>query len=115
MAAEARAGAPGAEATPQMELTPPTTAGGDAATATASGAMAEAPSTEPAVEEAAATAGAAAAAKVAGAPSTSPQPAQEDMPEVVYRGHLLLNPVEVPLPRLLVKTQRVMEEAEAGF
>jgi hypothetical protein len=34
---------------------------------------------------------------------------------VVHGRHLLPSPVEVPLPRLLVKTQRVMEEAEAGF
>jgi hypothetical protein len=34
---------------------------------------------------------------------------------VIHRRHLLLSPVEVPLPRLLVKAQRVIEEAEAGF
>jgi hypothetical protein len=33
----------------------------------------------------------------------------------VYGRHLLPNPVKVPLPRLLVKAHRVMEEAEAGF
>jgi hypothetical protein len=37
------------------------------------------------------------------------------MPEVVYGRHLLPSQVEVPLPRLLVKAQRAMEEAEAGF
>jgi hypothetical protein len=37
------------------------------------------------------------------------------VPEVVYRRHVLPNPVEVPLPHLLVKAQRGMEEAEAGF
>jgi hypothetical protein len=67
-----------------------------------------------AAEEVAATAGAA-AAEVAGAPSSGPQPTQEDMPEVVYGRHLLPSQVEVPLPRLLVKAQRAMEEAEAGF
>jgi hypothetical protein len=36
------------------------------------------------------------------------------VPEVVHGRHLLLNPVKVPLPRLLVKARRVMEEAEAG-
>jgi hypothetical protein len=112
-ATEARAGAPVAEATPQTEATPPIVVGGEATAATASGATAEAPSAEPAAEEAAATAGA--AAEVTGAPSTSPQPVQEDMPEVVYGRHLLPNPVEVPLPRLLVKAHRAMEEAEAGF
>jgi septal ring factor EnvC (AmiA/AmiB activator) len=35
--------------------------------------------------------------------------------EVVHRRHLLPSLVEVPLPRLLVKAQRAMEEAEAGF
>jgi hypothetical protein len=34
---------------------------------------------------------------------------------VVHGRHLLPSPVEVPLPRLLVKAQQVMEEAEAGF
>jgi hypothetical protein len=34
---------------------------------------------------------------------------------VVYGRHLLPNPVEVPLPRLLVKAQWAMEEAETGF
>jgi hypothetical protein len=34
---------------------------------------------------------------------------------VVHGRHLLPSPVEVPLPRLLVKAQRVMEEAEVGF
>jgi hypothetical protein len=61
-----------------------------------------APSAEPAAKEVVATAGAA-AAEVAGAPSSSPQPAQEDVPEVVYGRHLLPSPMEVPLPRLLVK------------
>jgi hypothetical protein len=40
---------------------------------------------------------------------------QGDEPEVVHGRHLLLSLMEVPLPRLLVKAQRVMEEAEAGF
>jgi hypothetical protein len=56
----------------------------------------------------------AAAAEVAEAPSSGPQPAQEDMPEVVHGRHLLPNPVKVPLPRLLVKAHRAMEEAEVG-
>jgi hypothetical protein len=34
---------------------------------------------------------------------------------VVHGRHLLLSQVEVPLPRLLVKAKRVMEEAKAGF
>jgi hypothetical protein len=104
-----------AEVAPQMEATPPTTAGGETAVAAALGATAEAPSAEPAAEEAAVTMGATAAAEVAGAPSSGPQLAQEDIPEVVYGRHLLPNPVEVPLPRLLIKAQRAMEEAEAGF
>jgi hypothetical protein len=34
----------------------------------------------------------------------------------VVRGRQLLpSPVEIPLPRLLVKAQRAMEEAETGF
>jgi hypothetical protein len=98
-----------------MEVTPPVEASGEAAAAAASGATAEAPSTEPAAEEAAATAGAAAAAEATGAHSPGPQPAQEDVPEVVCGRHLLPSPAEVPLPHLLVKTQRAMEEAEAGF
>jgi hypothetical protein len=89
--------------------------GGETIVAAASGATAEAPSVELAAEEVAATAGAPAVAEVAGAPSFNPQAAQEDMPEVVYGRHLLPNSVEVPLPRLLVKAQRAMEEAEAGF
>jgi hypothetical protein len=40
---------------------------------------------------------------------------QGDEPEVVHGRRLLPSPVEVPLPRLLVKAQRAMEEAEAGF
>jgi hypothetical protein len=88
--------------------------GGELAAATASGATAEAPSAELAAEEAAATAEAA-AAEVAEAPSSGPQPAQEDVPEVVYGRHLLPNLVKVPLPCLLVKAHRAMEEAEAGF
>jgi hypothetical protein len=55
------------------------------------------------------------AVEVAEAPSSGPQSAQEDVPEVVYGRHLLPNPVKVPLPRLLVKAHRAMEEAEAGF
>jgi hypothetical protein len=43
------------------------------------------------------------------------QSVQGDEPEVVHGRHLLPSPVEVPLPRLLVKAQRAMEEAEAGF
>jgi hypothetical protein len=54
-------------------------------------------------------------AEVAGTPSSGPQLAQGDEPEVVHGRHLLPIPVEVPLPRLLVKAQRAMEEAEAGF
>jgi hypothetical protein len=34
---------------------------------------------------------------------------------VVYRWHLLPNPMKVPLPRLMVKAQRAMEEVEVGF
>jgi hypothetical protein len=52
---------------------------------------------------------------VAGAPSSGPQSVQGYEPEVVHGRHLLPSLVEVPLPRLLVKDQRVMEEAEAGF
>jgi hypothetical protein len=74
MAAEARARAPDAEAAPQKEATPPAMMGGESAAATASGAMAEAPSAEPAVEEAAVMVEAA-AAEVAEAPSFGPQPA----------------------------------------
>jgi hypothetical protein len=51
----------------------------------------------------------------AGAPSSGPQPVQGDESEVVHGRHLLPSPVEVSLPRLLVKAQRAMEEAEAGF
>jgi hypothetical protein len=114
MAAEARGGAPEADAAPQNEVTPPAVMGGASTAATALGATAEAPSAEPAVEEAAAMAEAA-TADVAEAPSSGPQPAQEDVPEVVYGRHLLPNPVKVPLPHLLVKAHRAMEEAEAGF
>jgi hypothetical protein len=94
------------------------------------GATAEARSVEPAAQEVAtetpveeATTGAA-AAEVMGAsdrrpdvsaPSSGPQAAQGDEPEVVHGRHLLPSPVEVPLPRLLVKAPRAMEEAEAGF
>jgi hypothetical protein len=35
--------------------------------------------------------------------------------EVVHGRRLLSSPVEVPLQRFLVKAQRAMEEAEAGF
>jgi hypothetical protein len=104
-----------------MEVTPPAAAGREATATAASGATAGAPSAELAAEEVAAetpaeaaTAGAA-AAEVAGAPGSGPQPARGDEPEVVHGRCLLLNPVEVPLCRLLVKAQRVMEEAEAGF
>jgi hypothetical protein len=120
-AAEVWAGAPVAEAAPQMEATPPATMTGEAAPAAAAGATAGAPSAKPAAEEVtvetpveAATVGAA-AAEVAGAPSSEPQPAQGDEPEVVHGRRLLVSPVEVPLPRLLVKAQRAMEEVEAGF
>jgi hypothetical protein len=108
-AAKGRDGAPVAEAAPEIEAVPLAMAGGEAATAAASGAMARAPSAEPTAEEVtaemppeAATAGAA-AAEVAGAPSSGPQPAQEEEPEVVHGRHLLPSPVEVLLPRLLVK------------
>jgi hypothetical protein len=136
-----------AEAAPQMETTPPTTAGGEAAPVASAGATVGAPSVEP-LE--APTAGAAVvevppasttaeappatgAAEVplavdvaeaaeaggrrpdAGAPSSGPQSLQGDEPEVVHGRHLLLSPMEVPLPRLLVKAQRLMEEAEVGF
>jgi hypothetical protein len=40
---------------------------------------------------------------------------QGDEPKVVHGRHLLPSSVEVPLPCLLVKAQRVMEEAEAGI
>jgi hypothetical protein len=56
----------------------------------------------------------AAAPEVAEVPNSAPQPVQEE-PEVVYGRHLLLSPAEVPLPRLLVKTQQALEETEAGF
>jgi hypothetical protein len=49
------------------------------------------------------------------APSSDPESAQGDEPEVVHGRRLLPSPVEVPFPRLLVKAQRAMEEAEAGF
>jgi hypothetical protein len=94
-----------------MEATPPAMAGEEAAPAAAVGATAGAPSAVPAAEDVAAetpveaaTAGAA-AAEVAGAPAL----------EVVYGRYLLSSPVEVPLPWLLIKAQRAMEEAEAGF
>jgi hypothetical protein len=57
----------------------------------------------------------AAAAEVAEVPSSDPQPAQEDAPEVVYGRRLLPKPVKVPFPRLMVNAQRVMEEMEAGL
>jgi hypothetical protein len=69
--------------------------------------------TGPAAEEAVAT-GEAAATEVAEVPSSDPQPAQEDEPEVVYGRRLLPKLVKVPFPRLMVKAQRVMEEMEAG-
>jgi hypothetical protein len=84
------------------------------AAAVAPDTMVEAAPAEPAAEEVVATAEAA-APKVAGAPSSGPQPAQEDMPEVVYGRHLLPSPVEIPLPRLLVKAQRALDEVESGF
>jgi hypothetical protein len=57
----------------------------------------------------------AAIAEVEEAPSFDPQHAQEGAPEVVYGRYLLLKPVKVPLPRLLVKAHRVIEDVEAGF
>jgi hypothetical protein len=57
----------------------------------------------------------AAAAEVAEAPSSDPQPTQEDEPEVVYGRHLLPKPAKVPFSRLMVKGQRVMEEIEEGL
>jgi hypothetical protein len=76
--------------------------------------MAEAPLAELAAEEVAATVEAA-APEVAEVPSSNPQPVQKDEPEVVYERHLLLKPVKVPLSRLMVKGQRVMEEIEEGL
>jgi hypothetical protein len=113
-----------------MEATPPATVSGEAAPAASSGATAGAPSVEPASKEVTAetpvevaTTGAAAAEVTgagdrrlnAGAPSSGPQPMQGDEPEVVHGRHFLPSPMEVPLPLLLVKAQRAMEEAEAGF
>jgi hypothetical protein len=76
--------------------------------------MAEAPSVEPAVEEVVATAEAA-PSEVEEVPSSDPQPAQEDAPEVVYGRRLLPKPVRVPFSRLMTKGQRVMEEIEEGL
>jgi hypothetical protein len=119
-----------AKAAPQMEMTPPATVGGEAAPAAAAGATVGAPSPEPAAEEIAVdmpleapTAGPTAVevAEIggrgpdAGTSNSGPQSAQGDESEVVHGRHLLLSPVEVPLPRLLIKAQRAMEEAEAGF
>jgi hypothetical protein len=78
----------------------------------APGARVEAPSAEPAAEEVVATVE---APEVEEVPSSDRQPAQGDAPELVYGRHLLPSPVEIPLPRLLVKAQRAMEEAETGF
>jgi hypothetical protein len=97
-----------------MEATPPAAVGGEAAVAAASGATAEAPSAELAMEGVAAIEGAA-TAELAGAPGSGPQPLKGDEPEVVHGRRLLSSSVEVPLPRLLVRAQRAMEEAEAGF
>jgi hypothetical protein len=75
-----QAGAPVAEAAPQMEATPPAKAGGEAAPVAAAGATAGAPSAEPAAKEVvvetpveAATMGRA-AAEIVGAPSSGPSP-----------------------------------------
>jgi hypothetical protein len=76
--------------------------------------MAKAPPAEMAAEEVAATAEAA-APEVVEVPSSDPQSVQEDKPEVVYGRHLLPKPVKVPLSRLMVKGQRVMEEIEEGL
>jgi hypothetical protein len=57
----------------------------------------------------------AAAAEVTEAPSSDPQPAQEDGPEVVYGRRLLPKPVKVPFSRLMAKGRRVMEETEEGL
>jgi hypothetical protein len=77
-------------------------------------ATAEPPSIGSAVEEAAATVEAT-VAEVAEAPGSDPQPAQEDAPKVVYGRRLLPKPVKVPFPLLMVKSQRVLEEMEAGL
>jgi hypothetical protein len=76
--------------------------------------MAEAPRAEPAVEKVAAMVEAA-APEVEEVPSSDPQPAQEDAPEVVYGRRLLPKPVRVPFSRLMTKGQRVMEEIEEGL
>jgi hypothetical protein len=76
--------------------------------------MVEPSSTGPTVKEAAATVEAA-TVEVAEAPSSDPQLAQEDKPEVVYGRRLLPKPVKVPLFRLMAKGQRVMEEIEEGL
>jgi hypothetical protein len=100
--------------TPQDEATPSIAAGGEPAAMATPGAMAEPPSTGPAAEEAVATVEAV-TVEVTEAPSSDPQPTQEDVPEVVYGRRLLPKPVKVPLSHLMVKAQQVMEEMEAGL
>jgi hypothetical protein len=102
------------ESAPQDEAAPSVVAGEEPAATAMPSAAAKPPTTGPAVEEAAATVEAT-TAEVAEAPSSDLQPAQEDMPEVVYGRRLLPKPVKVPFPRLMVKAQRVMEEMEVGL
>jgi hypothetical protein len=100
--------------TPQDEAAPSVAAGREPVATAAPGATVEPPSIWPAAEEAAAMVEAA-AVEVAEGPSSDPQPAQEDVSEVVYRRRLLPKPVKVPFPCLMVKAQWVMEEMEAGL
>jgi hypothetical protein len=103
-----------AEDAPQEEAARPDVTTEEPAAPAAPDAMAKAPPAEMAAEEVAATAEAA-APEVVEVPSSDPQSVQEDKPEVVYGRHLLPKPVKVPLSRLMVKGQRVMEEIEEGL
>jgi hypothetical protein len=47
--------------------------------------------------------------EVADVASSSPPPVQEEELEVVYGRRLLLNPEEIPLPRLPIKAQRLFD------
>jgi hypothetical protein len=112
--AEVRAEAPEAEAVTPKEAARPVATAEEPAAAAVPDATVEAPSAEPAAEEVVATVEAA-APEIAEVPSSDPQPAQEDVPKVVYRRHLLPKPVKVPFSRLMVKGQRVMEKIEEGL
>jgi hypothetical protein len=102
----------GSEAAPQEEAARPAATAEVPAAAAAPDATAEAPPAELATEEAVAAAEAA-ALEVAEVASSAPPPVQEEEPEVVYGRHLLPNPVEIPLLRLLIKAQRAQEECDA--